>query len=135
VSGILKLKEILAHYDTETVEFVNALVMFYLGVTLLRPGDTFNSGNVGYVVMAQISNEEIWGIVYFLIGLAGLIGTAAGVHWWRMVISAAETISLVSLGTLLILGNPMSTGGSYIILGLASGWCFIRNATDKRSKP
>jgi hypothetical protein len=121
-----RLIEILKTYDTEPVELFNSAVMFYLGIALLCPGSTFNSTNLTYAVMAHVMPEDAWAILFLLTGAAGILGVSLNIRKWRFCASVLKMLVYLSMGVLYYLANPLTTGGTYAILGMAAGWCAVR---------
>lgn len=62
------VKYLLFETKTARIEFILGFFAVSFGFWLLLPPTTFAASHI-YTAMAQVASEEVWGIVFFLIGL------------------------------------------------------------------
>ena len=112
------VKGVTTHFVLRMHEWIFAGTIIFLGIQLLRPGDTFGS-SAGYAVMANFAPEWVWGFGMVGIGLLRVFALIVnGSFDWsrrfsphaRAVCAALSAFAWFVLGLGIFLGNPLATG-------------------------
>ena len=99
--------------SSSSLEIQNSFSAIWTGILLVLPFDTFASATA-YIFFADIAHENIWGLMFFTLGLFQLLSVFADVVALRRICAAllAVLFALYVFGVLL--ANPYSLALSFI---------------------
>lgn len=122
-----RILHIIRDYDHEYTEFSLAIFKFIFGVWFLLPFDTFSDTNT-YRLMGQIAPEEVWGILFLVIGVIQMWGLVDGRHYIiRSWVSLIGVNLWLALSILSLYGNPSSPGfGVTLVFSLSNIVIYLR---------
>lgn len=105
-------------------ETSTALIAVWWGLALLHPDKTFTLPS--YQPMLDMAPELSWAFLALFIGVFQYIGMIKGNFLLRTISSLLATGFWICVGVVFLMIPVINTaGGTYIILGLMTGWVYV----------
>lgn len=125
--------QLLWNAHIEVVDLFLAWVMFAWGLWVMLPFNTFRIES--FREFAAYFPEPVWGVVYMLAGLAGIIGVLTYNYSIRRIHSVVAIFLWLFICVAFVSSNPATTGVvTYGSFALAQMWLFVRQKfTSKKN--
>lgn len=103
-------------------------VLAGLGLVLLQPGSTFDTG-MGWRLFAESASEDTWAAVFLIGAVIGGAGLITSHRWLRSASIVLVATLYLGLAIMFILANPFGGGsvlaGGYALLAYYLTWRLV----------
>jgi hypothetical protein len=126
-----RLWQLIVHRDVDLIEVSSGMLFLGWGIQLLLPWSTFGSSS-GYVVLAQLMSEPVWGTLLLWLGITKIGSYLLNQRRVRLAGSLVGSMTWAFFSVAFGVANPAGTGiVVYPFLSLLSALIFWRVFTHR----